>query len=124
MITNVGKDEMFDAQFASTWYIGLIASEAVVSASDTMSSHAGWVEFTDYDGSRPVWDHLDSDNGVITDNTVATIIATDIGTITGIFLCSTSSGSSGTLFAIKLFLEPIEVAIGDTVQLPYTLTGV
>jgi len=32
----------------STWYIGLITGTGTLAAADTLASHAGWTEGTDY----------------------------------------------------------------------------
>ena len=36
----------------STWYIGLITGPGTLNAADTLASHAGWTEGTNYTGTR------------------------------------------------------------------------
>jgi spermidine synthase len=59
LVVNVGLKDMNDKYFTGSsytaaWYIGLYGSASTnnPAASDTMSSHAGWTEVTDYSQSN------------------------------------------------------------------------
>jgi hypothetical protein len=56
-VTNEGLNNILDVQFhavtqVTTWYIGLIDASGFsdLADSDTLASHAGWTEFTNYTG--------------------------------------------------------------------------
>jgi len=58
-----GLHHLFETYFRSgtkvtLWYVGLISSTnfTAVASTDTMASHTGWQEFTEYSSlTRPVW---------------------------------------------------------------------
>ena len=69
LTTNVGRQDMNTKYFTGTsytagWYIGLVNNSPTPSydVTDTMASHAGWVETTDYSGT----DRITADFGTAT----------------------------------------------------------
>lgn len=84
------------------WYIGLCASSPTPAAGDTLASHAGWTEFTDYSGTRK--EFVETITGAQADNSasVATFVFTGNGTVGGGFLCSVASGTSGVLYSVGI----------------------
>jgi len=138
LVVNVGLKDMNDKYFTgsgytATWYIGVYG--AAVSnnpaASDTMASHAGWVEVTNYSqATRPqaVFAAASTDDpSVITtaaSPAVYTINATT--TIGGAFLVSNSTkgGTTGILSSAADFDAPgnRNVVSGDTINITYTFS--
>lgn len=116
----------------TTWYIGLITgpgSGTTIAAGDTLASHAGWTEFTNYSGNRKTATFgtaTTADPSVI-DNTASAAsfsITSTGGTVAGAFLCSVDTGTSGTLFSASDFQSPGDrvVVSGDTLNVSYTFS--
>jgi len=134
LITNGGLDHILDIVLSggsqiTTWYVLLTASTPTVAAGDTMSSHAGWTEFTDYDeANRQTW----TDGGVSSqsvDNSASKAVFTvssNSSTIGGACLTSdnTKSGSSGTLLGGGAFSGGDKSADDDdTISITATYTA-
>lgn len=130
-IVDVGKDKILDVMFyaatqITNWYIGLImdGSYTGIAAGDTMGSHAGWAEFTDYSQStRPEWAPDAASGQAITNSTARTFSITGGDTLKGIFVASSStkSGTTGTLWAATLFSSDYSVNNGDTLRIIYNV---
>jgi len=124
-ITNVGKNYILDTMFnnqtqiaQSAWCIGLIdnAGGPVLSASDTMSSHAGWTELTAYtESTRVAWGSGSSSGQSTTNATPATFDMNATNTVYGIFINSnnTKGGTSGTLWSTAAFSSTVPVNNGS-----------
>ncbi len=137
LVVNVGLQDMnakyfTGSSYTAAWYIGLYGAGAsnTPAASDTMSSHAGWTEVTDYSQStRPACTFgtpTTSDPSVAT-NTASPASFTINGTTTvgGAFLTSnnTKGGTSGTLFSASDFTGgDRSVVSGDTLTVTYTFS--
>lgn len=137
LVVNEGLQSMVSvyldgATQITTWYVGLITgpgSGTTIAAGDTLASHAGWTEFTDYSGSRKTATFgtaTTADPSVI-DNSASPAsftISGAGGTVAGAFLASVSSGTSGTLFSASDFQSPGDrtVASGDTLNVSYTFS--
>lgn len=132
-ITNVGKNYIFDVMFntgtqITTWYIGLIslASFSALAAGDTMSSHAGWIEYTGYSqANRVQWTSGAAASQSVTNGTPATFDMNATGTVKGIFITSsnTKSGTTGTLWSTASFSADVPVVSGDQLKITYTLNA-
>jgi hypothetical protein len=134
-ITNGGKDDILDVYFsdgsqtaASSWYIGLIDNSgySTVAAADTMSSHAGWNEFTTYsEANRVAWGPGAPSSQSISNATPATFNINGSGTVKGVFVVTnnTKSGTSGTLWATALFSADVPVSNGDQLKITYTVSA-
>lgn len=132
-IMNVGKNALLDSFFRnqaqpSTWYVGLVdnTSFSAFSASDTMSSHAGWIEFTSYDEStRVAWSTSAASSQSITNGTTADFTISATGTLKGIFITSvsTKSGTTGTLWSAGAFSSTVSVADNDVIKVTYTVNA-
>jgi hypothetical protein len=135
-VTDVGINKaldllFFDSQTKITgWVIGLIdaAGYSAVAAGDTMASHAGWVEFTDYsEANRVVWGPVAAAAQAIANTTPATFNITAAGAenLKGVFVVdqNTKGGTTGTLWATALFAGDIPVTNGDQVKITYTVNG-
>ena len=127
LVVNDGLDHALDVIFAGAtqidpWYLGL-KNAGAVAASDTLSSHAGWTEFTDYTGNRKTFNE-NAPSGQSIDNVgnPASFSINNTGTVSGALLASVASGTVGILFCAVNFATPRDVISGDTVNVTYTLT--
>jgi hypothetical protein len=137
LVVNVGLQDMNDKYFkgssyTAAFYLGLVTgpgSGTTYAAGDTLASHAGWTEFTNYSGSRKAVTFgtaTTADPSVI-DNSASPaqfVISGAGGTVAGAFLCTVSSGTSGTLFSEADFQSPGDrvVVSGDTLNVTYTFS--
>lgn len=137
LVVNVGLQDMNDKYFkgssyTAAFYLGLVTgpgSGTTYAAADTLASHAGWTEFTNYSGSRKAVTFgtaTTADPSVI-DNSASPaqfVISGAGGTVAGAFLCTVSSGTSGTLFSEADFQSPGDrvVVSGDTLNVTYTFS--
>jgi len=124
-------------------YLGLIATATTYSPTDTMSSHSGWTEFTNYTVSgsavrgTAVFATATGNNVTTSGSNVVTSSATAItytitgagGTVTGCFLVtgsgasSTQSSTTGTLWSAGGFSVAKATTAGDTVTVTYSTTA-
>jgi hypothetical protein len=133
-VTTVGLNDLLDSAFANgtqrTWYVGII-NDAVIgdlAAADTMASHAGWSEDSNYtEAARPAWitgDTAASKSLVNAAFVVFTINATT--TVSGIFITSvtTKGGATGILWSTAIFVDGnIAAESSDVLNVVYTLTA-
>ena len=132
LVVTAGKNFMLDTTFSGTtysaaWYLGLVdgASSPTYNAADTMSSHAGWTELTDYSESTrpaPTWSSASSGSKA---TTATSFSINGSGTVAGAFMTTdnTKSGTTGTLFSAGNFSGGSRtVASGDTLNVTYTAT--
>lgn len=134
-ITNVGKNLILDVMFNdgvqvanNSWFIGLIdlSGYSALNAADTMSSHAGWNEFTSYsEGTRVAWGSDAAASQSTSNSTPATFNINGSGTVKGVFVVSnnTKSGTSGTLWSTALFAADVPVSNGDQLKVTYTVSA-
>lgn len=125
---NALLDTMFNAASQdSTWFIGLIdnASFTGLSASDTMASHAGWNEYTNYSGSRKAWGQGSAAAKSISNASPAQFtFTTSSGVVSGIFINgdSTKGGNITLLWSTALFPALLSVQSGDQLNVTYVLS--
>jgi hypothetical protein len=138
LVVNVGLKDMNDKYFTGSaytaaWYIGLYGAAASndPAAGDTMASHAGWVEVTDYTEAtrrQAVFGAATTaDPSVISNSTsVAVFSIDDTVTVGGAFLTSddTKGGTTGVLFSASDFAAPGDRAVvsGDVINVTYTFS--
>lgn len=137
LVVNVGLQYMAGVALTgtsqiTTWYLGLIEGPGVTTnAGDTMSSHAGWTEFTGYSNTNRITASLAAatlaDPSVVTNSSsVASFNINATGTVGGAFLTSenTKGGTTGTLFSEKAFSSPGDrsVVSGDILSVSYTFS--
>ena len=133
-IVDEGMDHILDTQFhgtsqVTTWYIGLIDNSgfSTVSDSDTLSSHAGWSEFTSYtEANRVTWVEDAASSRSISNSTTADYSINASGNLYGIFVSSNnvkSTGNTGTLWSTAAFSSVVATANGDTLKVTYTVSG-
>ena len=137
LVVNQGLQTMNAVYFTSgtqitTWYVGLITgpgSGTTIAAGDTLASHAGWTEYTDYSGNRKTATFATpttADPSVVTNSAspASFAISGAGGTVAGAFLASVATGTSGTLFSAADFQSPGDrsVVSGDTLNVTYTFS--
>lgn len=148
LVNAVGKQLMLDTLLSGTSYttvgpyLGLIdGSSPTFLAADTMSSHSGWTEFTNYTvgGSavRGTASFSSATSSGLSPSNVTTKTASAItytitgagGTVGGCFLVtgsgasSTQGNTSGTLYSAGAFANPKITTAGDTVSVTYSTTA-
>jgi hypothetical protein len=133
LVVNEGLDHILESTLAggsqiTTWYVGLLNDSPTVAATDTMSSHAGWTENTNYDEAvRQTWTPGSvASQSVDNSASKATFtMDTDSDTVAGAFLVSnsTKSGSTGVLYSGGAFSGGDKsVDDGDTLTVTLTAT--
>ena len=138
LVVNVGLAYMAGSALTTTtpittWYLGLYGAGATntPAASDTMSSHAGWIENTGYsNATRPVCTFATpttANPSVVTNSaSPASFTINATSTVGGAFLTSnnTVGGTTGTLFSAADFGAPGDrsVANADVLTVTYTLS--
>jgi len=133
LVVNVGLQHILDAVFSGAtqvdpWYVMLASASPSPAAADTMASHAGWTEFTDYDeATRQIWVEVRS--GQSMDNSAskaAFTISQDSSSIGGAALTSdnTKTGTSGTLMCCAAFTGGNKAADDDdTLEVQYAFSA-
>jgi len=148
LVNAVGKELMLDTLLSGSSYttvgpfLGLISGASpTFAAADTMTSHAGWTEFTNYTvgGSavRGTASFSSATSSGTTPTNVTTKTASAItytitgagGTVGGCFLVTGSGASatqgntSGTLYSAGAFGTAKVTTVGDTVSVTYATTA-
>ena len=140
VVATVGKNLALDTFLAGSGYtvtgpyMGLISatSYTAVAASDTMASHAGWLEAggvnaPTYSGNRKtaVWSAAAS--GAKALSSALSFAITSSGTVKGAFLCygsgavNTKDNTSGTLWSAGTFSTGDKSVVnGDTLNVNYS----
>lgn len=133
LIVDTGLNDALDkwlkgSTYTAAFYIGLTDGTPTVAAGDTMSSHAGWVEVTDYDEAARQTLTLGSVSSKSVNNSsnkgVFTISATT--TVGGAFLTTnnTKGGTTGTLISAKAFTGgDRSVVDNDVLNVTVTVTA-
>lgn len=130
LVTTVGKNDLLDkylagSAYTAAWYLGLISltSYTAVAVTDTMASHAGWVEDVGYSNSTRVAPSFGSASAGSKATTATAFNINATTTIKGTFLTTvaTKSGTTGILYSAGLFTGGDKaVASGDTLNVTYT----
>jgi len=133
LIVDTGINDALDkwlkgSSYTAAFYVGLTDGTPTPNAADTMSSHAGWAEVTDYDESIREALTLGSVSSKSVNNSASKASFTINGTATvgGAFLTtdSTKSGTSGTLISVKAFTAgDRSVVAADVLNVTVTVTG-
>jgi hypothetical protein len=138
LVVNEGLQDMnakyfTGSAYTATWYLGLYGAGAsnTPAAGNTMASHAGWTEVTDYSqATRPActFGTPTTANPSVATNSAspATFSINGTTTVGGAFLTSnnTKGGTTGILFSAADFSAPGDrsVVSGDTLSVTYTLS--
>lgn len=135
-VVTVGKNSMLDnylaaSSFTNTCYIGLITNTSftAIAAGDTMTSHAGWIESTNYGTTRPTCAWAAASGGSKSLSSAASFTMTGSDTLVGAFIVDASGASAttgstgGTLFSAGQFTGG-NAAVSNTqvIQVSYTLS--
>jgi hypothetical protein len=123
-------------------FLGLISGASpTFSASDTMASHGGWTEFTNYTVGGSAVRGTASFSAATSTGTTPTNVTTKTasaitytitgggGTVGGCFLVtgsgasSTQGNTSGTLYSAGAFATAKVTTAGDTVSVTYSTTA-
>jgi hypothetical protein len=131
-LQNMNTQFFKGSAYTAAWYMGLITgpgSGATIAAADTLASHSGWTEFTNYSGNRPAITFgtaSTADPSVISNssNPSSFSISSSGGVVAGAFICSVTTGTSGVLFSASDFQSPGDrtVVSGDTLNVTYTFS--
>lgn len=132
-VTTAGVNSLLDVYFRAqtqltTWYIGLVDNSGFssFSATDTMSSHAGWTESTAYtSATRVQWTPSAASGGSISHSGTIDFTMNAGGTLKGAFVVSNSTkgGTSGTLWATGSFSSTQTFVSTDVIKVTTTTTG-
>lgn len=130
LVVTAGLNKLLDAAFKTglaspAWYVGLKGAGSIA-AGDTMASHAGWSEITDYSEANRQTLTLGSISSGSVDNSASKAVFTINGTATvaGAFSAdnNTKGGTSGTLYGVGDFSTARSVISGDTLSVQITLS--
>lgn len=137
LVVNQGLKFLNDTFFSGVtynagWFLGLIQGPGAgntYSAADTLASHAGWTEFTNYSGNRGTTTFgvaTLADPSVISNAAPTQFLVTSVGgVVAGAFLTNVNTGTSGILFSESNFVAPGDrsVVSGDTINVTYTFSA-
>jgi hypothetical protein len=128
-VTNPGLDYLGAAGFSNgaqiaAWYASLIdqVGFSSLNINDTMSSHAGWAEFTGFSGARPQWVNAEAGQQVASNGSFSFPITVN-GIVHGMFITSsvTKGGTTGTLWATAELPSNSVVSVGQVVTGTYAI---
>jgi len=131
LVVTVGLNDSLDkhlkgSSYTAAWYCGLTDGTPSVAAGDTMGSHGGWTEVTDYDeANRQTLSFGEVAAGSVAASAVTFTISSDDTTIGGAFMASdnTRGGSTGTLYGGGAFTAGDKTLDDDdTLQVTITCT--
>ena len=148
LVNAIGKELLLDTLLRTSGtyttvgpFLGLINSSPTFLAADTMTSHSGWTEFTNYTVSaspvRGTAVFAAATSAGLSPANITSSLATAItytitgagGTVAGCFLVtgsgavSTQSSTAGTLYSAGAFAVPKVTTAGDTVAVTYSTTA-
>lgn len=130
-VTDEGVNFNFDVFFnsgsqATVWYIGLIDNASFTTGlapGDTLASHTGWIENTNYSGNRKTWTSgAAAGRNVINSSSVDFTMSATV-TIKGLFITNVDTGSSGKLWSTATFGSSIPLSSTDVLKVVYSLSA-
>lgn len=133
LVVNQGLQDMNakyfkGSNYTAAWYIGLISgSTPTLAAADTLASKA-WTETTAYSGNRKTatFGTATTDDPSVIDNDAsqAQFTMNNTVTVSGAFLTSVDTGTSGILFSEATFESPGDRSVvnGDILNVKYTFS--
>jgi hypothetical protein len=120
------------SNYTAALYLGLIEGPGAgntYAAADTLASHAGWTEFSNYTGARKLVTFgaaTLADPSVIGNGAAPSSFSISGlgGVVAGAFLANVDSGTVGILFSEANFQAPGDrtVVSGDTLNVTYTFS--
>ena len=134
LVVNTGLQDMNTKYFTgstytATWYVGLVgntASNTTFSGGDTLATHPGWTENSNYSGNRKAATFgaatLADPSNINNASSTASFTMNANATISGAFLANVATGTSGTLFSVSDFQSPgdRQVVSGDVLNVTYS----
>lgn len=125
LVTTAGKTDIIDkylkgSGYTAAWYLGLKGTGSAA-VGDTLASHAGWSEVSDYSGNRKAITWGTTSGGSNTASAVSFSI-TGTATVAGAFVTTAETGTSGVLYSAGDFSTSRSVANGDTLNVTPTLS--
>jgi len=132
LVVNEGLEKILDDVFTggadariTTWYLGLTAATPSPAAEDTLGTHGGWTEFTNYTGDRKEWVEVRADRELSnTANRASFDITANSSVIGGAFLCSVETTNTGILMSCAAFTGGNKNADdGDTLEVTYEFSA-
>ena len=130
-ITTLGINGLLDSYFRGEaapagFYLGVIDATDYtgLASNDTLASHAGWVELTDYDeAARPAWTPGAAASGLLTAPTACEFTVSAAVTAKGLLVATddTKGGTTGVLWAHGLFDTEQVFQVGETLRCYYEL---
>lgn len=128
LVTNEGLNDLLSKYFkgstyTAAFYVGLKGA-GTIAAGDTLASHAGWTEVTDYSGNRKALT-LGSVASQSVDNSASKASFAINATVTaaGGFIATVDTGTSGVLYGAANFGTSRDLINGDTLNVQATLTA-
>jgi hypothetical protein len=128
LVTNEGLNDVLNKYFkgssyTAAFYVGLKLT-GTIAAGDTLASHAGWTEASSYTGNRQaITLGTVASQSVNNSGAVNAFAITGTMTVTGGFLCTVATGTSGVLYGAAEFSVSRAVINGDTLNVTVTLTA-
>lgn len=121
--TDLGTQGFCAGTQRTTWYMGLILNSGTpsISSGDTLASHAGWTETTDYSGNRKQWSPT-STSAVVSNASAMAFTASGTVSVYGGFISTVSSGTSGILWSAGAFSAAQSLSNGQVLNTYYSLT--
>lgn len=133
LVVNEGLNHVLDILFVSAtaqidpWYIGLTDGTPTVAAADTLASHAGWVEVTNYDeAARQTYVDVRTNQQVSNTASPGAFTMSGAATVGGAFIASnnTKGGTTGILLCAVAFSGgDRSVQATDVINVTYNFTG-
>jgi len=134
LVVNTGLQSMntqffTGSAYTAAWYIGLVngtSASTTFSGGDTLASHTGWDENTQYVGSRKAASFgaatLADPSNINNSASAASFTMNATATIAGAFLANVASGTTGLLFSAADFQSPGDrsVVSGDVLNITYS----
>jgi len=130
-VVNAGLNDLLTQYFkgsayTAAFFVGL-KDTGTIAAADTMGSHGGWTEDSNYSNSTRPSLTLGSVSSQSVDNSASKAVFTISGstTIFGAFVTtnSTKGGTTGTLYGAADFSSSRAVLSGDTLNVTVSLTA-
>lgn len=130
LVVTVGKNDLLDKYFAgatytAAWYMGLVngGTTPTYAAGDTLASHAGWTEDTNYSGTNRITVGWNAASAGSKASTTTAFSITGTTTIAGALLCQTQvrATTTGVLYSAGSFTGGNRAVVnGDTLNITYT----
>ena len=134
LVVNEGLQDILDkifvtgASYTAAHFVGLTDASPTIAAGDTMASHAGWVELTDYDEATRETYTLATASAGSANNSASPAVFNIDSTITigGAFLTTdnTKGDTSGILVGVGAFAADRVAESGDIVTVETTVSMV